>query len=110
MKTMKIKAPKNFDTGDQREWSASYTVYSGTDARLIRIESRSTIDIVVAKISRDFFGSPDYYISAPTFGVAIPEISSLYDTFWIAEKLHHLGMPAPDAVTAAQVIADMGNF
>lgn len=109
MKTIKIKAPKNFETGE-REWSAIYTVYPGADTRLISIKSRSTFDVIVAKITRDFFDGPDYYISAPAFGVAIPEISSLNETFWIAEKLHGLGMPAPDAVTAAQVIADMGNF
>jgi len=106
-----IKAPKNINC-DMKQWSARYGVHGTGEARLIRIESRSSIDVVVAKITENgFLGSQaSYYISSPNFGVAIPSIPTLEETFWITEKLLNHEMPAPDAVTVAQVLSDMGDF
>lgn len=85
-------------------WPATYGCASAGEARLVSITSRSTITVVVAKIS------DAYYISAPDYGVAIPSIGSLRDTFWIREKLTAAGMPEADAVTVAQVLDDVGRF
>lgn len=106
-----IKAPRDFDC-DQKQWAARYVILGTGEARLIRIESRSSIDVIVAKIAeKGFLGSQvSYYISCPNFGVAIPNIPTLQETFWITEKLVHADMPAPDAVTVAQVLRDMDDF
>lgn len=109
MKEITIKAPRHIDC-DSKEWPAKYTVYPGADTRVLLIDSRSTIEILVAKVFMPRSSGINYLISSPNFYVAIPEIGTLMDTFWITEKLRALGMPAPDAVTAAQVLADMGNF
>lgn len=106
-----VTAPRDFDCG-QKQWSARYTVLGAGEARLIRIESRSAIDVVVAKIAENgFLGSQEsYYISSPTFGVAIPGSPSLLEDYWIAEQLLIHEMPAPDAVTVAAVLRNMGDF
>ena len=98
MKSITVKTK----TGET--WPASYGCASAGEARLVSITSRSTITVVVAKIS------DEYYISAPDYGVAIPSIGSLRDTFWIREKLAAAGMPEADAVTVAQVLNDIGSF
>ena len=97
-----VKAPRHIDC-DMQTWPAEYTIQGACAARLIRIESRSAIDVVVAKIS-------DYYVSCPDFGVAIPGIGSLQENFWIMEQLMRSGLPAPDAVTVAQVLRDLDDF
>lgn len=97
-----IKAPAAFDC-DQKEWPAKYRIIGFDPAMLIQIESRSSIDVVVALVQDDF------YISSPNFGVAIPSINNLNDAFWITEKLIHAGMPTPDAVTVAQVLRDLSD-
>lgn len=106
-----IKAPRDIDC-DVKEWVAEYTVPATGEARLIRIKSRSSIDVVVAKIAeKSLLGLQEsYYISSPNFCVAIPNIPSLQETTWITDKLIENGMPAPDAVTVAQVLRDMDDF
>lgn len=106
-----VKAPKDINC-DMRQWPARYAVLGSGEARLIRIESRSSIDVVVAKIAENGFLGPQtsYYIAAPNFGVAIPGISTLEETYWITEKLLNHEMPAPDAVTVAAVLRDLGDF
>lgn len=106
-----VKAPKDIDC-DMKQWSARYAVLGVGEARLVRIESRSSIDVVVAKIAENSFLGPQesYYISSPNFGIAIPSIPSLQETFWITEQLLNHEMPAPDAVTVAKVLQDMGDF
>ena len=106
-----VKAPHNIDC-DRKQWTAQYTVLGSGVARLIRIESRSAIDVVVAKITENnLLGiQENYYVSAPNFGVAIPGVPSLQDEYWITEKMIHYNMPAPDAVTVAAVLRDLGDF
>lgn len=112
-KTIIIKAPKDLDC-DILEWNAVYSYNAGSndEVRLLAIESRSAIEVVVAKIHKNsVLGmSVEYYISSPNFGVAIPSISTLMETYWITEKLLNAGMSAPDAVTIAQILRDMGDF
>lgn len=110
-KTILIKAPVGIDC-DIQEWEARYQVNGHEGVKLIKIESRSAMEVVVSKVSLDTFIGPEtsYYISSPDFGVAIPPIPTLFETFWIMEKLIHAGMPAPDAVTIAQVLRDMEDF
>lgn len=106
-----VKAPKDIDC-DMKQWPARYAVLGCGAARLIRIESRSSIDVIVAKIAENGFLGPheNYYISSPNFGVAIPCIPSLLEEYWITEQLLNHEMPAPDAVTVAAVLRDLGDF
>ena len=106
-----VKAPRDIDC-DTKQWPAQYAVLGSGEVRLIRIASRSSIDVVVAKVTENgFLGAQEsYYISSPNFGVAIPCISSLQETFWITEKLLNHEMPAPDAVTVAAMLGDLGDF
>lgn len=106
-----VKAPRDIDC-DMKQWPARYAVLGTGESRLIRIESRSAIDVVVAKIAENGFLGPQvsYYISAPNFGVAIPGIPSLLEEHWIAEQLLNHEMPTPDAVTVAAVLRNMGDF
>lgn len=107
MKDVKIKAPEWIE-GATREWNAKYSAAGNTNVQVMAIESRSSIDVVVAKAGTGL--SEYYYISSPNFGVAIPGIPTLEETHWITEKLIHAGMPEPDAATVAQVLRDMGDF
>lgn len=95
-----VKTPRNIDC-DMKEWPAKYTILSENGVTLLRIKSRSSIDVVVAEVQGE------YYISVPNFGVAIPSISSLSETLWITEKLMRYDLPAPDAVTVAQVLKNI---
>lgn len=97
---------------DRKKWPAWYAVEGAGDARIIRIKSRSAIDVVVAKFTENGLLGPqeNYYISSPNFGAVIPGIGSLQEDYWIAEQLIHAGMPTPDAVTVAQVLRDLGDF
>lgn len=111
MKTIIIQAPADIDC-DMEKWKARYRVTGAADVKRINIESRSGMEAIVAKFSQDtVFGQETaYYISVPTFQVAIPSIPTLLETYWITEKLIYVDMPAPDAVTVAQVLQDMGDF
>lgn len=106
-----IKAPKDIDC-EADQWPARYAVIGTGDVRLIRIESRSCVDVIVSKIAEKGFPGPQtsYYISSPNFGVAIPGIPTLQETYWITEKLLDHKMPAPDAVTVAQVLRELEDF
>jgi len=106
-----IKAPEHIDC-DMKQWPARYTTTGSGNARLVRIQSRSALDIVVAKVAQNGLLGPEanYYVSSPNFGVAIPGIPSLEDAYWIMEQLIHNDMPAPDAVTAAAVLQVVGDF
>lgn len=105
-----VKAPRDIDC-DMKQWPARYTVHpSNQDTRYITIESRSSIEVVVAKVKMPYhIVDAYYYIAVPNFGVAIPGIGSLQENFWIMEQLMH-GMPAPDAVTVAQVLRHLEDF
>ena len=111
MKNITIKAPSNFDC-DMSQWTAKYTAQAHPGALLVRIEARSSIDVVVTKIDEEgLLGiQTSYYISSPNFGVAIPGISSLQEDFWITEQLLNHNMPTPDAVTIVQVLRELGDF
>lgn len=87
-----------------KSWPAVYTVTGDASAQLVSITSRSTIQVVIAKISGE------YYIAAPDYRVAIPPIRSLGESFWIREKLTLCDMPEVDAITVAQVLDDLGDF
>lgn len=111
MERIVIKAPQDIDTGSQRTWEATFKVVQGTDAMLVNIEARSAIDVIVAKLPDVYgYGGFNYYISSPNFNVAIPNIGTLHETWWIMEKLMNNDMPAADAVTVAKVLADIGDF
>lgn len=115
-KTIAIIAPDwlcdETNAFSRREWPASYEAAGIQDVRCITIESRSLIEVVVARhdFHHPLWGGPRYYISSPNYGVAIPHIPTLDETHWITEKLAASGMNAPDAVTVAQVLRDMGDF
>lgn len=106
-----IRAPKDIACNAE-QWSARYTVQGDGEARLVRVESRSCIDVIVAKVTeKSLLGPQDsYYISSPNFGVAIPSIPTLQETHWITEQLLDHNMPAPDAVTVAQVLRELEDF
>ena len=113
MKEMQIIAPKLASAGDIQSWHATYQVTAADNVRLLAIESRSSIDVVVAKIvnhSTIFGTHVRYYVSSPNFGIAIPCIGSLAETNWITEHLVGAGMSKPDAVTVAQVLRELGDF
>lgn len=103
MREIIVKAPKWADLDGAQKWPARFTVSGSENVRVVQIESRSWIDIVIAK---DPF---NYYISSPNFGVAIPGIGSMSENHWIAEKLIQK-MPAPDALTVAAVLQEIGDF
>lgn len=106
-----IKAPKDIECNAE-QWSARYTVQGTGEVRFVRVESRSCIDVIVAKVTEKGFIGPQtsYYISSPNFGVAIPGIPTLQETYWITEQLLDHKMPAPDAVTVAQVLRGLEDF
>ena len=57
-------------------WSAEYTVQGNRDAQIVRIKSRSSITVVIAKIMENLplVGKTiTYYISVPNYGIALPE-------------------------------------
>lgn len=113
MNEITVKAPSDFDCGSMKEWPAEYTVYptEGRDTLYIAIEARSSIEVVVAKVGMPYHVVDTYYfISVPNFGVGIPGIDTLQMTYWITEKLMNAGMPAPDAVTVAQVLRRLEDF
>lgn len=85
-----VKAPHDIDCY-KMQWSARYAALGAGEARLIRIESRSAIDVVVSKLVENGVLGPQesYYISSPNFGVAIPGVPSLLEDYWIAEQLEH---------------------
>lgn len=98
--------PKLYDRySTEKPWEARYwcTHHDGSSVA-ISVESRSAFDIIVTRINYS------YYISVPGYGIALPNIGSIEDTFWITEKMVARDMPIPDAITAAQVLADFGNF
>lgn len=106
-----VKAPRDIDC-DMTQWPARFFVSGAENAQLVQIQSRSAIDVVVAKIAENgpLGVQANYYISSPTFGVAIPSIPSLLEEYWITEQLLGHGMPAPDAVTVAAVLRYLGDF
>lgn len=113
MKEMQIIAPKWASAGDIQSCHATYQVTATDNVRLLAIESRSAIDVVVTRIVNHstILGTHSrYYVSSPNYGVAIPWISSLADARWISEHLIAAGMPTPDAVTVAQVLRELGDF
>lgn len=100
-------------TGDTNEsgWDARYQVTRGTNAIYVKITARSEIEVVVAKLPDPYgYGGSSYFISSPNFGVAIPGISSLFETFWITEQLVAKDMPESDAMTVAQVLRDIEDL
>ena len=91
-------------------WSAEYTVLGNRDAQIVRIKSRSSITVVIAKIMENLplVGTTvTYYISVPNYGIALPEIESLNESAWIVDRLLVRNMPRVDAVTIAQVLRDV---
>lgn len=90
-------------------WNAEYTVQGNRDAQIVRIKSRSSITVVIAKIMENLplvGKTVTYYISVPNYGIALPEIESLNESAWIVDKLLVRNMPRADAVTIAQVLRD----
>jgi hypothetical protein len=113
MKKTQIVAPEWANTESMRTWQATYKVLSVDNVRIITIDSRSAIDVVVARICshNTILGSyTRYYLSSPNYGIAIPWISSLADAHWINERLIEAGMPSPDAITVAQVLQESCDF
>ena len=91
-------------------WNAEYTVQGNRDAQIVRIKSRSSITVVIAKIMENLplvGKTVTYYISVPNYGIALPEIESLNESAWIDDKLLVRNMPRADAVTIAQVLRDV---
>ena len=88
-------------------WNAEYTVQGNRDAQIVRIKSRSSITVVIAKIMENLplVGKTiTYYISVPNYGIALPEIENLNESAWIVDRLLVRNMPRVDAVTIAQVL------
>ena len=70
-------------------WNAEYTVQGNRDAQIVRIKSRSSITVVIAKIMENLplvGKTVTYYISVPNYGIALPEIESLNESAWIVAK------------------------
>ena len=91
-------------------WNAEYTVQGNRDAQIVRIKSRSSITVVIAKIMENLplVGKTiTYYISVPNYGIALPEIENLNESAWIVDRLLVRNMPRVDAVTIAQVLRDV---
>lgn len=110
MKTISIQSSWTGDT-NQSDWDARYQVTQGTNAIYVKISARSEIELVVAKLpDPDGYTGKSYFISSPNFGVAIPGIPSLFETFWITEQLVAKDMPEADAMSAAQVLRDIEAF
>lgn len=64
-------------------WNAEYTVQGNRDAQIVRIKSRSSITVVIAKIMENLplvGKTVTYYISVPNYGIALPEIESLNES------------------------------
>lgn len=109
MEKITVNAPRDINC-DQKQWDAHYSVSGSGAVRYITIESRSSIEVVVAKVKMQSPIDAHYFIAVPNFGVAIPGIGSLQESFWIREKLMRNGLPTPDAVTVAQVISCLEDF
>lgn len=111
MERIVIKAPQGVDVGSHKSWEACYKVTKGNGAIHVGIEARSAVEVIVAKLPDVYgYGGFNYYISSPNFNVAIPNIGTLHETWWIMEKLINNDMPAADAVTVATVLAVIGDF
>lgn len=110
MKTISIQTTWTGDS-NQIGWNARYQITRVTDAIYVKITARSDVEVVVAKLPDPYgYGGNSYFISSPNFGVAIPGIPSLFETFWITEQLVAKGMPESDAMTVAQVLRDIEDF
>jgi len=107
MKEITVKNISGFES-DVDEWQAEYDTSEEKGILAVNIRARSSlVEIIIAKIMPMGYSEPQYYISSPNLGVAIPSINSLEETFWIAEKLTQYGMGDVDAVTTAKVLADI---
>lgn len=111
MKSLTITMPRWCELNGPKSWEARYKVTDGTEVKLIHIEARSFITVVVSKVTTTgIFTGIEYYISSPNFNTALPSISSLLETTWIIEKLISCNMPDVDAITVAHVLEDIGDF
>lgn len=91
-------------------WPAEYRVIGDGDARIVQIESLSSITVVVSKVLVDWYaaiGLPPYY----SYYVAVPNFNAVtegYETLELVEDLAGdlvaRGMPKVDALTVAQVL------
>lgn len=91
-------------------WPAKYRVVGEGDARIVQIESLSSITVVVSKVLVDWYaaiGLPpyySYYIAVPNFNAATEGYEALELGEGLADDLAERGMPWVDALTVAQVL------
>lgn len=68
MQHLQISAPKWVSTDDIQSWNATYQITAADNVRILAIESRSAIDVVIAKMidySPIFGVYTKYYVSSP---------------------------------------------
>ena len=99
-----------YDSTNGRRWSAAYKIMGEGNARIVQIESLSSITVVVAKVLVDWFVSVSippyysYYVSVPNFNAVTDGYETLRQTEHLTDSLIGRGMPQVDAKTVAQVL------
>ena len=98
-------------------WTAKYQVIGEGDARIVQIESLSSITVVVSKVLVDWYASIglppyySYYIAVPNFNAATESYETIELAEGLADDLTKRGMPWVDALTVAQVLChSAGQF
>ena len=105
-----------YDSDNQQRWSAFYRVMGEGNARIVQIESLSSMTVVVARVLVDWLVSVSippyysYYVSVPNFNVAADGYESLRQTEHLTEALIGKGMPQVDARTVAQVLHQVADL
>ena len=105
-----------YDSDNQQRWSAFYRVMGKGNARIVQIESTSSITVVVCKVLVDWYadaGLPPfyrYYVSVPNFNAVTDGHESLQQTEHLTEALIGRGMPQVDARTVAQVLHQVADL
>ena len=91
-------------------WTAGYRIIGDGAARLVQINSLSSITVVVSQVLVDWYaaiGMPSYYsyyIAVPNYNVATEGYETLAMTGDLVDDLTARGMPWVDALTIAQVL------
>lgn len=107
--SIEIVAPKG-EGYKLEKWRAEYRVIGEGDARIIQINSLSSITVVVSKVLVDWYASIglppyySYYVSIPNFNAATEGYDSLQLEEYFVDDLISRGMPKADAQTVAQVL------
>lgn len=98
-------------------WPAEYRVLGDGNARIVQIESLSSITVVVSRVLVDWYAAIgltpyySYYVAVPNFNAATEGYETLEMAKDLAYDLAERGMPRVDALTVAQVLChSAGKF